>query len=374
MAAFASGEADVLVATTVIEVGIDVPNATVMLVEDAERYGISQLHQLRGRIGRGEHASLLPAVRARPGSRAAAGAGRARRRLRLAEIDLELRSEGELVGTRQSGLRQFAVAQLPEDAELLERARACAERCSTHDPELRGARARAARRGARASASAPRRSSRSRPSRPARLPAGVRGPVAACLGTSCLARYGRRMRVIAGELGGRRLQAPRDGPRGRRPTACARRCSAMLGELDGARVLDLFAGSGALGIEALSRGAAEAVFVERDRGRVARAAAPTSTRSGSRRRGRRSAATDALARARERTRARRDIRSGLPRPPLPPGDATGGPSSRRRCRRCSRPAARVVVESDRRAPLELELALERERRYGDTSIRIHLHR
>ncbi len=136
MAAFASGEADVLVATTVIEVGIDVPNATVMLVENSERFGISQLHQLRGRIGRGEHRGICRLM-GPPGSprlRALAEHGDG---FRLAEIDLELRSEGELVGTRQSGLRQFEVAQLPEDAALLERARACAERLLEHDPQLR---------------------------------------------------------------------------------------------------------------------------------------------------------------------------------------------------------------------------------------------
>jgi ATP-dependent DNA helicase RecG len=136
MAAFASGEADVLVATTVIEVGIDVPNATVMLVENSERFGISQLHQLRGRIGRGEHSGICRLM-GPPGSprlRALAEHGDG---FRLAEIDLELRSEGELVGTRQSGLRQFEVAQLPEDAALLERARACAERLLERDPQLR---------------------------------------------------------------------------------------------------------------------------------------------------------------------------------------------------------------------------------------------
>ena len=135
MAAFAAGEADVLVATTVIEVGIDVPNATVMLVENAERFGISQLHQLRGRIGRGEHRAscLLMGPPGAPRLRALAEHADG---FRLAEIDLELRSEGELVGMRQSGLRQFKVAQLPEDAELLERARACAEAIFTQDPEL----------------------------------------------------------------------------------------------------------------------------------------------------------------------------------------------------------------------------------------------
>ena len=135
MARFAAGEADVLVATTVIEVGIDVPNATVMLIEDAERYGISQLHQLRGRIGRGSHASLclLFGPKGSPRLRALADHGDG---FALAEIDLELRGEGELVGTRQSGLAHFRVAELPRDAELLERARLRAERIDGEDPRL----------------------------------------------------------------------------------------------------------------------------------------------------------------------------------------------------------------------------------------------
>jgi ATP-dependent DNA helicase RecG len=136
MEAFVGGGAQVLVATTVIEVGIDVPNATVMLIENAERFGISQLHQLRGRVGRGEYG----------GRCFLAGAGSSARLralvehsdgFRLAEIDLRLRKEGELVGTRQSGLSSFAVASLPDDADLLERARARAEAILAKDPELR---------------------------------------------------------------------------------------------------------------------------------------------------------------------------------------------------------------------------------------------
>jgi ATP-dependent DNA helicase RecG len=123
---FASGATDVLVATTVIEVGIDVPNATVMAIEGAERYGVSQLHQLRGRVGRGEHDShclLFPE----------GGGGMARRRLKavarerdgfkLAEVDLALRGEGEVLGTRQHGLPRFVVAELPEETPLLSAAR-----------------------------------------------------------------------------------------------------------------------------------------------------------------------------------------------------------------------------------------------------------
>jgi ATP-dependent DNA helicase RecG len=135
MAQFASGAADVLVATSVIEVGIDVPNATVMLVEDADRYGISQLHQLRGRIGRGEHPSVCILFGPKDSARLRAVAAHADG-FELAEIDLQLRGEGELVGTRQHGLAQFRVAELPRDAELLERARLRARAIASRDPGL----------------------------------------------------------------------------------------------------------------------------------------------------------------------------------------------------------------------------------------------
>jgi ATP-dependent DNA helicase RecG len=135
MAAFAAGEADVLVATTVIEVGIDVPNATVMMVENAERFGISQLHQLRGRVGRGEHAALCllcgPKDSLRLRALARHGDG-----FELAEIDLFQRKEGELIGTRQSGVGQFQIARLPEDEALLTSARHWAEQLLAADPQL----------------------------------------------------------------------------------------------------------------------------------------------------------------------------------------------------------------------------------------------
>jgi ATP-dependent DNA helicase RecG len=135
MRAFAAHEADVLVATSVIEVGIDVPNATVMLVENAERYGISQLHQLRGRIGRGVHASLCLLFGPKESARLRAVAERIDG-FALAEIDLELRGEGELIGVRQSGAGQHRVAELPRDAELLERARWQGEALLAGDPAL----------------------------------------------------------------------------------------------------------------------------------------------------------------------------------------------------------------------------------------------
>ena len=135
MEKFAGGDADVLVATSVIEVGIDIPNATVMLIEAAERYGLSQLHQLRGRVGRGEHASLcilfgdpkLPRLEAIANERDG---------FRLAEIDLELRGAGDVLGTRQHGLPEFKVARLPEDVELLVRARDRADAILIEDPRL----------------------------------------------------------------------------------------------------------------------------------------------------------------------------------------------------------------------------------------------
>ena len=135
MEKFAAGEADVLVATSVIEVGIDVPNATVMLIEAAERYGLSQLHQLRGRVGRGEHPSLcilfgdpkLPRLEAIASERDG---------FRLAEVDLQLRGAGDVLGTRQHGLPEFKVARLPDDVALLVRARDRADEILIADPRL----------------------------------------------------------------------------------------------------------------------------------------------------------------------------------------------------------------------------------------------
>jgi ATP-dependent DNA helicase RecG len=143
MAAFATGELDVLVATTVVEVGIDVPNASVMLIEDAERFGLAQLHQLRGRVGRGSHRSYCILL-------SDATDDLARRRLEvvrgssdgfaIAEADLALRGAGNLLGTRQSGLPPLRVASLfePRHVALAERARTLADRLVTNDPGLAG--------------------------------------------------------------------------------------------------------------------------------------------------------------------------------------------------------------------------------------------
>lgn len=135
MAAFSAGVAQVLVATSVIEVGIDVPNATVMLIEDADRYGISQLHQLRGRIGRGGHPSVCLMFGPKASSRLRA-LETSSDGFELAEIDLRLRGEGELTGVRQHGLAEFRVAELPRDAQLLERAGRHARRIGEQDARL----------------------------------------------------------------------------------------------------------------------------------------------------------------------------------------------------------------------------------------------
>ncbi|MBW3601367.1 MAG: ATP-dependent DNA helicase RecG [Actinobacteria bacterium] len=139
MDAFRRGEAQVLVATTVIEVGVDVPEATVMVVEDADRFGISQLHQLRGRVGRGAARSYCVLFSAEPdgndrlGALASTGDG-----FRLAERDLELRGEGSLFDTRQSGLPDLKLAKLARDARWVAAARDEARRLVEADPHLRG--------------------------------------------------------------------------------------------------------------------------------------------------------------------------------------------------------------------------------------------
>jgi len=133
MAAFQRGDIQVLVATTVIEVGVDVPNATVMIVQEADRFGLAQLHQLRGRVGRGADQSFCLLV-SRAKEELTDGA---RERLEamvrttdgfeLAEVDLEIRGGGQLLGTRQAGLSDLKFAKLRADRPLLERARAAAQ-------------------------------------------------------------------------------------------------------------------------------------------------------------------------------------------------------------------------------------------------------
>jgi ATP-dependent DNA helicase RecG len=149
MRQFKEGTLQVLVATTVIEVGIDIPNATVMVIEHAERFGLSQLHQLRGRVGRGESPSHCHLVHYGPSNPEAI------RRLqvmekehdgfKIAEADLALRGPGELLGTRQSGLADFRLANLLRDSRLLLEARKEALSWLAQDPSLMGQESRALR-------------------------------------------------------------------------------------------------------------------------------------------------------------------------------------------------------------------------------------
>jgi len=139
MGKFRDGEIDVLVATTVIEVGVDVPNATVMIVEDAERFGLSQLHQLRGRVGRGTAKSycFLFADPSTPGSAARLGAmEESADGFLLAEKDLEIRGAGEVFGGRQSGFSDLSIGRVPRDEDLVIEARRAAERILDGDPDL----------------------------------------------------------------------------------------------------------------------------------------------------------------------------------------------------------------------------------------------
>jgi ATP-dependent DNA helicase RecG len=139
MTAFRNGELDVLVATTVVEVGVDVPNATVMVVEDADRFGLSQLHQLRGRVGRGAASSVCfllaePTTRegrARTDAMAASTDG-----FLLAERDLEIRGAGEVFGERQAGFSDLKLGRLPRDEAIVLAARAAAEEILDADPHL----------------------------------------------------------------------------------------------------------------------------------------------------------------------------------------------------------------------------------------------
>ena len=144
MAAFASGELKVLVATTVIEVGVDVPNASIMIIEHAERFGLAQLHQLRGRVGRGARQSSCILVYRAPLGEAARARLDVMRQTEdgfvIAEEDLKLRGGGELLGTRQSGLPEFRVAVLPQDEKLLAAARDEARLVLARDPTLKDAR------------------------------------------------------------------------------------------------------------------------------------------------------------------------------------------------------------------------------------------
>ncbi|WP_374374312.1 ATP-dependent DNA helicase RecG, partial [Tabrizicola sp.] len=149
MARFVAGETSVLVATTVIEVGVNVPNATIMVIEQAESFGLAQLHQLRGRVGRGEAASTCLLMYQAPLNESG------RRRLttirdtedgfRIAEEDLAMRGAGDLIGTAQSGLPRFRVADLERQASQMALAQSDARKLLHDDPDLSGPRGKAAR-------------------------------------------------------------------------------------------------------------------------------------------------------------------------------------------------------------------------------------
>jgi len=142
MERFRRGETKVLISTTVVEVGVDVPNANVMLIENAERFGLAQLHQLRGRIGRGEHKSYCILLTSEPSSEAAAKLAVLEKTsdgFEVAEADWELRGPGDLLGTAQSGLPALKIGNLRRDAELMRRARAAAMSIFEADPRLESA-------------------------------------------------------------------------------------------------------------------------------------------------------------------------------------------------------------------------------------------
>ena len=149
MARFVSGQTSVLVATTVIEVGVNVPNATIMVIERAESFGLAQLHQLRGRVGRGEAASTCLLLYQPPlGEAAQRRLGTLRETedgFRLAEVDLEMRGAGDVLGTAQSGLPRFQVADLERQSALMAIAQSDARTLLTEDPGLTSARGQAAR-------------------------------------------------------------------------------------------------------------------------------------------------------------------------------------------------------------------------------------
>jgi ATP-dependent DNA helicase RecG len=140
MSDFKDGKVHILVATTVIEVGIDVPNATIMIIEHAERFGLAQLHQLRGRVGRGEHASQCFLIAYQPltndGEARLDAIVKSRDGFAIAEEDLRIRGPGDFMGTRQSGMPLLRVGNLIRDLKILELARLEAFALIEKDPNL----------------------------------------------------------------------------------------------------------------------------------------------------------------------------------------------------------------------------------------------
>jgi ATP-dependent DNA helicase RecG len=153
MEKFAAGEYDIMVATTVIEVGIDIPNASVILIENAERFGLAQLHQLRGRVGRGEHQShciLMTKDKLREYITTGKEEDRENQAtiirlktmeessdgFKISEIDMKLRGPGDVIGTKQSGLPEFLYADIVNDLDVMEKAQIDANEILASDPNL----------------------------------------------------------------------------------------------------------------------------------------------------------------------------------------------------------------------------------------------
>ena len=264
---FRTGELQVLVATTVIEVGVDVPEATVMVVESADRFGIAQLHQLRGRVGRGGTASWCYLLGGEEGNERLTAVAGSTDGFALAEADLRVRGEGTLLGARQKGQSDLRLASLSDagDMALLDEARRVAEAMVDADPATR-----------RRTPTWPTRSGcceRGRGGVPLQelTRSGARDAVLRL--RSAVVLWVRRtvavpMRVIAGRSRGRRL--PAKLPASVRPTSDRVREAIFdilgsQGGVEGLTVVDLFCGSGALGVEALSRGAASSTFVDSTR-------------------------------------------------------------------------------------------------------------
>ena len=337
MRAFAAAEVHVLVATTVIEVGIDVPNATAMVIEDADRFGLSQLHQLRGRVGRSSEQSYCFLFESPEpsdlGQRRLAALCEHASGFDLAEIDLRLRGEGELSGLRQSGASDLRHASLARHRRLVARSRADARLLRAPGPVRSGARAGGARALRRA-----RRADR----------AGVR--------------------IVAGELGGRRLATPR----GRlvRPTAERVREAlfARLGPLAGRR--------GARSLRRLGRARLRGALARRGhlpvRRRRARraspACAPTSKALGLEER--------ATVRRADFKRVLRDEARAGARYDLvlldPPYTAAAGYAAAlgELLPAVLAPGALIVIESAHGLELALDLPADPPRRYGASTIQI----
>ena len=329
MELFASGQAQILVATTVIEVGIDVPNATVMLVEDADRYGISQLHQLRGRIGRGEHASLCLLFGRRDSQRLKALA-RESDGFRLAEVDLALRGHGELSGTRQSGHdAQYSFADLTRDQELLERAALHSRMLLDQDPELAA-------------------------------PEHVLLARRAAAGSW---REGRRRHARWARAARPQGLATRDRP----PTVCARRCSRSSRRSTTRACSTSSPDRARWGSRRSHAGPREATFVDSAAPAIA-AVRHNLVELGLEAEVVRLPALRALACT---PVADREYDLVFLDPPYRMA-STLGPQLSTALPPILAEGARVVVESDRRAPLELDMTLLRERQYGDTLLRVHV--